>query len=112
MPVNRLLVIVLHSHMGSAFWAFFLDNKLMLSLHGAEGLQLCGTTWHEIQGDTGIGGTWESPCFTLRVFLVHYALCAVRRTFTRVWCVHHVISKWGDLQKDEIRLRRLLLLAM
>ena len=31
----------------------------MLSLHGAEGLRLCRTTWHEIKGDTGlsIGGT-------------------------------------------------------
>ena len=47
LPVNRLLVIVLYFHMGSAFWAFFLDNELILSLHGAEGLQLCWTTWQQ-----------------------------------------------------------------
>lgn len=59
LPVNRLLVITLHIHMESAFWAFFLDNELMLSLHRAEGLRLWWTTWHYTHGDTGlsIGGT-------------------------------------------------------
>lgn len=58
LPANRLLVIALQSHMESASWAFFLDHELMLCLHGAEGLQPCQTTWHGIQGDTGlsIGG--------------------------------------------------------
>ena len=60
-PANHLMMIAIHSLMESAFWrvAFFLDNELMLSLHGAEGLQLCRTTWHQTQGDTdlSIGGT-------------------------------------------------------
>ena len=56
---KRSLLTALHSHMEGASRAFFLDHESMLCLHGADGLQLCRTTWHEIQGDTGlsIGGT-------------------------------------------------------
>ena len=59
LPANLLLLIALHSHMESAFGAFFLDHELMLDLHGAEGLQLCWDDMASNQGDTGlsIGGT-------------------------------------------------------
>ena len=80
------------------FWAFFLDNELMLSLHGAEGLRLCQTTWHEVQEDTGlsIGGTWESPCCILKVFDRRHGasciLCSEEYNYSRL------VSASRDLQ--------------